>query len=388
LTDYAILDVETTIFQKGTPFADRNRLCYVGIRIGNVNYLYDIEYSDHPYAENLARVRELLSSVRTVVAFNAKFDLNWLARYGIWLDEDQRVYDLQVAEFIYSKQQVVMPSLDYCLHTYGLGEKLHVIEEEYWNHDIDTPNVPRELLIDYLRVDLEKEDELYQMYRKIIPQSQDALLRLLNADLRVLQEMEYNGLQFDWDQLSKQATETKQKLEEVNAKILEWVEPDFRPFFNPGSGDHLSALLYGGVVSGKIGTPYEHIFKGGNRAGQTAIRTKWETNTQQFKRLVAPIEGSRLKKDGFWSTDLFFIRQLPKPKRLISLLLERADLEKLHSTYYEGLHLLRNKMDWTDGFLHGQFNQCVARTGRLSASNPNQQNFDKRIHQYITTRYR
>ena len=199
--------------------------------------------------------------------------------------------------------------------------------------------------------------------------------------------MEYNGLKMDWDAMEQEAVKTEAQLKDINEQILEWVDPTFRPFFNAGSGDHLSALLYGGHVTGRIGTEYQHIFKGGKRAGETVTRTKWETLTFQFERLVDPIDGSKLKKDGFWSTDLFFLRQLSRPKRLIRLLLERADLEKLYGTYYEGLSKLRDKMDWTEGLLHGQFNQCVARTGRLSASSPNQQNFDKRIHDYIVSRF-
>jgi len=359
----------------------------VGIRIDGINYLFDVEYGSEPYADKLQGIVELLDSVHTVVGFNIKFDLNWLARYGIQLRERHRVYDLQNAEFIKSGQTEIMPSLDECLGKYNLGEKDHTIETEYWSKGIDTPEVPRELLEHYLSCDLEVEDRLYEYYLLNMPESQAALLRLVNADLLVLQEMEYNGMVLDWATISAKAEETQQRLKEVDEQLSEFVQLEFRGIFNPGSGDHLSALLYGGTVTCKQGTPYQHTFKSGSRVGESCTRYRWESRTFEFPRLVTPIEGSELKKSGYWSTDLFYLRQLKKPKKLLELLLDRADLEKLYSTYYDGLAKLREKFDWQDGCLHGQFNQCVARTGRLSASNPNQQNFDKRIHQHIITRH-
>ena len=44
-------------------------------------------------------------------------------------------------------------------------------------------------------------------------------------------------------------------------------------------------------------------------------------------------------------------------------------------------------MNWETNVLHGQLNQCVARTGRLSSSKPNLQNFDGEIKQLFGSRY-
>ena len=68
-------------------------------------------------------------------------------------------------------------------------------------------------------------------------------------------------------------------------------------------------------------------------------------------------------------------------------LLTRATLEKRKTTYYHGLVKLIDEMNWTKGIIHGQLNQCVAKTGRLSSSKPNLQNFDGEIKTPFTTRY-
>ena len=148
--------------------------------------------------------------------------------------------------------------------------------------------------------------------------------------------------------------------------------------FNLDSPEHISALLYGGTIKVDISEPYETVVKSGRLAGTTIMRNRWHEETKEFPRLVEPIKGTEKKKEGVWATDEPTLLKLPKPKKLISLLLERSELEKLLGTYYKGIPDLVQKMDWEDGLIHGQLNQCVARTGRLSASRPNQQNFDQR----------
>lgn len=392
---YAILDVETTIFAKGNPYAERNKLCLVGLRIKDttsvepaINYIFKIEYDEEPYGDKLEQIRNLLSGVDLIVGFNLKFDLGWLARYGIYLDTVHRVFDCQLAYFILDFQRTPFPSLDMCLAHYGLGSKLDTVEREYWSIGIDTCDIPLEVLVPYLTTDLEKTDDLYQT---LLPLSQKSwsLVSLHMQDLRVLLEMEYNGLRFDWTALEQQAKEAEQKLNELDQKILEFVPTGFRDCFNGASGDHLSALLYGGTIVFDRGEPYSHTYKSGIKAGTTETRYRWTEVTQNFPALVKPPEGSALKKEGFYSVDettLLSIKAKGQSKVLIEALLRRSELEKLLGTYYKGIpsHLI--KYDWTDT-IHGTFNQCRVITGRLSSEKPNQQNFPDVIQQYIVSRY-
>ena len=69
------------------------------------------------------------------------------------------------------------------------------------------------------------------------------------------------------------------------------------------------------------------------------------------------------------------------------MLQTRATLDKRLTTYYRGLNKLVDEQNWRKGVLHGQLNQCVARTGRLSSSKPNLQNFDGEIKSLFKTRY-
>jgi DNA polymerase-1 len=84
------------------------------------------------------------------------------------------------------------------------------------------------------------------------------------------------------------------------------------------------------------------------------------------------------------------LKQLRKPtkqhKRIIELLLKRAELAKLMDTYYGKIPAMLETMEWGD-YLHGQYNQCVAATGRLSSSAPNMQNFSGDVDALLVSRY-
>jgi DNA polymerase I-like protein with 3'-5' exonuclease and polymerase domains len=210
------------------------------------------------------------------------------------------------------------------------------------------------------------------------------LISLHNQDLMVLQEMEYNGIIFDETKSTELGKELQTQITLLNERLYEYhnlVE------FNPSSNEHLSVLLYGGTIKVKrrevIG-----LFKTGDRKGQA--KERWVEHEIKFDRLVTPLKGSELTKEGYFSTDeatLKSLRGTKYAKELVELILTRATLEKRLTTYYTGLVDLRTSMNWKTDVLHGQLNQCVARTGRLSSSKPNLQNFDGEIKQLFGSRY-
>jgi len=380
-----VLDVETTISNKGT-FDETNRLCYVGLLNENTTVLHPIEYNSDPYGSNLLSIQSSIDDSELLIGFNIKFDLHWIRRYGITFS-NKRIWDCQLVHFILSGQTASYPSLNGVAAHYGLGTKLDVVSTEYWKNGIDTTNVPRDILEEYLQGDL---DLTYQVYLKQLeevnassPQLQ-RLISLHNQDLLVLEEMEYNGLIFDEARSTELAQDLTEQIKGLDVLLMEYHNT---PDFNSNSTEHLSALLYGGTISLKrrevIG-----VFKTGTRAGEP--KERWVEYPITFPKLINPLRGSELAKDGFFSTDEATLKSLKgskNAKELVELLLRRATLEKRLSTYYEGLVKLRKEMKWSEGKLHGQLNQCVARTGRLSSSRPNLQNFDGEIKELFRSRY-
>jgi DNA polymerase I-like protein with 3'-5' exonuclease and polymerase domains len=381
-----ILDVETTISNKGNPFDETNKLCYVGLLEMDASYLYPIEYNANPYGNFLADIQARIHDCDLLIGFNIKFDLHWIRRYGITFNT-KRIWDCQLVHFILTGQTASYPSLNGVAAYYSLGTKLDVVSTEYWKNGIDTPDIPEDILTEYLQGDLDLTYQVYLKQREEVEKGSPQLKRLIslhNQDLLVLEEMEYNGLVFDEARCTELGEELTIQIKRLDDILYDYHQTDG---FNSNSTEHLSALLYGGTLTFKrretIG-----VFKTGTRAGQD--KERWVEYPIVFDKIVNPLKGSELVKEGFYSTDEQTLKSLKgskKAKELVELLLRRATLEKRVSTYYEGLVKLRKEMKWNEGKLHGQLNQCVARTGRLSSSRPNLQNFDGEIKELFRSRY-
>jgi DNA polymerase-1 len=89
-----------------------------------------------------------------------------------------------------------------------------------------------------------------------------------------------------------------------------------------------------------------------------------------FEKLNLP-GGKRLKKSGQYSTDAAVLEALAERHELPRKIIEYRTRAKLKSTYIDALPKFIHAQT---GRLHTTFNQTVARTGRLSSSNPNLQN--------------
>ena len=380
--NYLVLDVETTTSNKGNPFDQTNKLCYVGLKD---NILFDIEHTDTPYKEKLDEIQKEIDKIETLVGFNIKFDLHWLKRYGINFST-KRIWDCQLVHFILSGQKDTYPSLNKVAKHYNLESKLDIVAEEYWKNDIDTTDIPADILKEYLQQDLLLTDQIYKKQLEEVSKKQHLikLISLHNQDLLVLQEMESNGLLFDEKWSEVLANEVEEQITKLDKRLFGYHNCSG---FNSNSNDHISAFLYSGTA--RFRTKEDcGFYKTGNRKGLP--KHKWVTHEQFFPGIVKPLKGSELKKEGYYSTDERTLKSLKGSKKsmeIIDILLIKSGLDKKVSTYYRGLVSLIKNSNWKAGTIHGQLNQCVARTGRLSSSKPNLQNFDGSIKGLFKSRY-
>lgn len=377
------LDVETTTSNKGNPFDKNNKLVYVGLKGQG---LYAIEYGDEPYGDQLETIQKCVEDADILVGFNIKFDLHWLAKYGIKF-KDKRIWDCQLVHFILQGQQNPYPSLNGVCEYYDLETKLDVVSEEYWKNGIDTQDIPRDILEDYLQKDIDLTDLIYQKQVEEL-QSNPVLSRLVslhNQDLLGLQEMEFNGLLFNQEWSETLGHELEEQIAKIDQKLRTYHDLDG---FNPNSNDHISVLLYGGTIGYRVQIP-DGTYKSGLKQGQDKF--KWDHREKHYDQLVKPLKGTELAKEGYYSTDEKTLKSLKgskKAKEVIQILLTRSELNKRMTTYYQGLPKLIEEMNWEYGTIYGQLNQCVARTGRLSSSKPNLQNFDSEIKGLFYSRYK
>lgn len=387
-----VFDVEATGAQRNHahPFDMRNKMCNIGFK--NIDTgekkIWKIQYDEDPYGHHLREIQEWLNVATLLIGFNAKYDLHWLHRYGLIRNADCRLFDCQLAHFILTHQKVRYPSLDGVAEHYGVEKKLDVVKTEYWDKKLDTDDVPYDILEEYLFQDLEVT---HQVYNKLVEDLQqqsyemNQLVKMSNLDLIVLQDIEKNGLLINLEKSIKKGNEL---VNEMNS-IDEWIRSlAGENWFNPNSGDHLSAFLYGGSIKRIVKEDYVFTYKNGT----TAIKQRNVEQPFTFKGLFKPLEGTALAKEGFYATNeatLVTLSQSAKNEHLkvLEVLLHRAKLEKRRGTYYHGYPKYIETFNWEDNIMHSSFNQCVAQTGRLSSTKPNVQNIEDQVKEIFSSRF-
>lgn len=380
---YLTLDCETSTFQHGNPFSQQNKLCYVGMRLHDGTYKdFPIEFEDTPYGDSLQQIQKILNEHTCIIGFNLKFDLHWLLRYGLDF-ASMRVYDTQLAEFLFSHQSIPYPNLNDTALFYNLPGKLDTVKLEYWDKGIDTPDIPEDVLRAYLKQDVEQTYEVFLKQQGRISEENKVLLSLANQDLLALLEIEHNGMLYNVKKSRLLGDEIQISLDMIAHEMKAFLNC---PEFKPSSGDHVSAALYGGILKYPGRETYTYTYKDGH----TIEKSRNCIIERVFKRLIEPLKGSALAKEGYYATNEGTLRSLKatgEVKRFIHLILSQSELEKKRGTYLHGIPDMIEKNDWEPGRIHGQLNQCVAITGRLSSSKPNLQNFDKDIADLFITRY-
>lgn len=163
---------------------------------------------------------------------------------------------------------------------------------------------------------------------------------------------------------------------------------------NLNSDDHVSCLLYGGTITEDIRIPIG-VYKTGAKVGQT--RYKIVKKEYELPRRIEPIKKTGRFKKGddpdnprYWLTNEKILKRLKPNKQgreLLNILQEVTKLEKLKSTYLLGWPKLIAKMNWGKDMIHGNLNQCVVVTGRLSSTSPNLQNADPQTKIFCESRY-
>lgn len=374
------IDCETQISNKGDPFDETNTLV-----VGGYGTNTSCTYFNHNDKEAIS---SLLQQSSLVIGFNIKFDLHWLRRIGITFSIRMPVWDCQLAEFILSNQKNKYPSLEETASKYSLGHKLDVIKLDYWDKGIDTDKIPSEILNEYLRQDVSLTYLVYvqQMLEFKKPEHKDKykLFRLQCYDLLVLEEMEYNGYKFDCEASRKEALFLEEECSKLDRAILAEY-PDVP--INLASNDDISCMLYGGTITEEVSMPIG-VFKTGLRAGETKYRKF--PKEYNLPRLVEPLRGSALAKEGYYGTGEEVLRSLAttgRVSKIIDNLLNRRGITKLQGTYYNGVPDLIEKHNWSNSIVHGQLNQCVAKTSRLTATKPNQQNMPGGCKKFCISRY-
>ncbi len=380
-----VFDVETSRFPDGSAYRQSAKIISWASQYEDDEIIFAY-YTDPDF---VSKLQEQLDKATLLIGINLKYDISWLRRIGCRLPKGIRVWDQQSGEFILSGQTRSFASMDDLCGLYGIEGKAGGLEE-WWGQNIETADIPRNIVEAYNVGDIQRTSSIYsaqQLDTRLTPNLRQLIL-LAGADLLVLQQMEQNGILYD-KAGSITAGDTAQKeIEELKRDLQSVI--DFE-HFNLDSGDDLSCFLYGGVVTRELYAPVGLVYKSGERKGMAYTQNKHVgTATKKFEGLFKPLPKTALKKEGYFQTGEPVLRQLPtrtkEQKLVIHRLLRLAELSKQVGSFLHALPELLEKSGWGDT-IHPTYNQVVARTGRLSCSKPNAQQFPEIVDQFWVSRY-
>ncbi|APL99481.1 DNA polymerase [Aquamicrobium phage P14] len=268
---YCTFDLETTIKssfkRKANPFDPANFIVAVGWKFkGNekpsMTYRKDGKLPFDWFTK-------LLQGTRILVGQNIKFDILYALRepqnleaWMDWVAKGGVVWDCQLAEFLLEgmRQEVHMLSLDELALKYG-GNVKGDEGKKLWDAGVDTPDIPQNLLQDYL---IGRTNEVTGQYEqgdigntelvflgqleraRAAGQVKSILLNM--GSLLCTIEMERNGMAIDLPLGLELAAESQAKLNQMQEELQQYLPKDIPFEFNWTNRFHLSPLIFGGVV--------------------------------------------------------------------------------------------------------------------------------------------
>ena len=259
---------------------------------------------------------------------NIKYDLEVLANYGVELKGD--LWDTMIAHYLI--QPELHHNMDYMAEVYLNYQTIHIDEligprgkNQKSMRDLSPAQV-----YEYAAEDA---DITLRLKNVLEPKLKEAGVEHLFYEIemplvRVLAEMEMNGVLIDIDSLKETSELFTKRLADLEHRIYELAGEEF----NIASPKQVGDILFGKLQI---------------------------------------IEKPKKTKTGQYVTNEETLQSLRAKHEIVEKILEHRGLKKLVGTYVDALPKLINPRT---GHIHTSFNQTITATGRLSSSDPNLQN--------------
>lgn len=360
--------------------------------------------------EFVRAVQTLLLPGYKIVAHNAAFDLSHLDNLGV-VYKDSLIRDSMLLSYL-------LWPLRPGGHSLGNLGKLYNAPKGEWDHEAmstlyeegkispeDTLELARNPeLIEYAKQDIRTMRTVYlDLCRQAdeVDKTNKEFKKLYFTELKYLlflKQCRHNGYILDMVRLPSAELEAKQLLEQVKDSLTNQypIVPGVGTEFHYkqcqvplGVGDVLIGckreVVYDPITQEPIRTRVPGKRPGTTRWGPPEYKYTYEhcdleySNFNSYEHKLELLQRvgwvpSNPQKPSTSADELEPYAEEDSPRgRLCAEILKYQELSKLYGTYLKNF---REKAE--NGILRGNFNQCVAKTGRLSSSNPNLQNLTRR----------
>lgn len=343
--NYLVFDIETTNKNKGDAREKENRIicgdCYSSI-------------SGWTHFTDIREIFPLLDEASLVVFHGGKFELKWLICHSYPVNK-LFTYDTLLGDYVIAGNRNWDLDLDTCCKRHGIKGKIGVVSKLI-KAGVCPSEIPYSLLKEYGRQDVKATLDLFLIQREQL--FKDDLMKvfyLRNILTPVLADIEMKGMFLDRKFVHEIHTEAVGEHAQIRMQL-----DDITGGINMASPQQVAHFLY-------------------EELGFDEIKD----------RRGNPIRGKPSKQFplGTPKTDEDTIELLkPKNKRqrdFLKFKLEESKLRKKISAYTTRF---TEACENTECMLYGTLNQSVAGTHRLTSSNPNLQNIDRKLKRAITAR--
>lgn len=328
--NFVALDFETDSERKGSALLESNDIvlaCWTVYKEGKVvkKYKFGGIY-------DMGELVDDINAADFLLAFNAKFELQWLKRCGLEL-RDTLAYDPMLAQWVLdgnNKGKGWERSLRGMARRYGTSPKLDIVGK-LLDAGVSTRDINTAWLLEYCERDVDTMVEIFFKQLSVVTDRNVwHLVHTRNLTCAVLADIEFNGLELDKEVVNAEYAKAKARHQEISTQLAELTGG-----INIGSPKQLAVFLY---------------------------------DTLEFKELRDKGKPVRTDK-GERSTAMPVIFKLEveteKQRKFIELYKEYNKIDTLLS---KNLEFFKRVCDEMDGWFQGIIKQNSVGTHRLASS--------------------
>lgn len=307
-----------------------------------------------------------------IVVHGGKFELKWFQRVGIDISR-VLIYDTLLGEYVIAGNRKFNLDLDSISKRYGGDGKASLVSELIHN-GVCPSTIPRQLLVDYCRQDVIETVRIFKQQRLALHKSgllPVFFLRCITTP--VLAEIESNGIFLDKEMVLDVYKEFIQEYSGVVKKLNV-----ITGGINMASPQQVASFLYTALEFKEVTDRQGNPIRG--KANKKFPTGQPLTDEPTMEKLVAktPVQKVFLKYKGEGS----------KLRKKITAYMERYMYACGHD--FQALSDKAKEYKGVKGscLLHGTLNQSISQTHRLTSSNPNLQNIDRKLKKVVKSRYK